>query len=324
MPNPLQVSVVGLGPIGLAAAKAVVADPQMTLAGLVDVSPDLVGSSPVDGGPKVTETLQAADVAIVCTTSDFDKMEPLLRAAARQKTHVVSSCEEMLWPTYRHADLAKELNAVATEAGVAFLGTGVNPGFVLDTLPVVLSSMVLEVSAVRARRRVDAGTRRKPLQAKVGATMTVEAFDERRRANTIGHRGMAESVALVASGLGRTVEAGSVEETLEPVVAKAATPSALGEIAPGQVAGIHNVGRWRGDGLDVELDLIMSVGWDDPHDAVELDGPVPLRMKLDGGTPGDSATVAALVNAARVLPHINPGIRTMLDLGHQPAARSSA
>ncbi len=66
----------------------------------------------------------------------------------------------------------------------------------------------------------------------------------------------------------------------------------------------------------------MSVGWHDPHDAVEIDGPVPLHLKLDGGTPGDSATVAALVNTARVLPHARPGLRTMLDLGRVAAART--
>ena len=317
----LNVAVVGLGPIGLAAARAVAGDPGMRLSALVDVSPEIVGKRPVDGGPAVVAELPPADVAVVCTTSDFDKMLPLLTRAAGQKTHVVSSCEEMLWPWYRHAAAAAEVNDLAERAGVAMLGTGVNPGFVLDLLPVVLSSMLLEVTAVRARRRVDAGTRRLPLQAKVGATMTAEEFAQRKAAGTIGHRGMAESVALLAAGLGRTIQPGSVEETLQPVVAERPTPSALGQIDPGRVAGIHNVGRWNGDGLSIELDLIMSVGWPEPHDAIELDGPVPLRMKIDGGTPGDTATVAALLNAARVMPHCRPGLRTTLDLGRQPAAR---
>jgi 4-hydroxy-tetrahydrodipicolinate reductase len=316
----LNVAIVGLGPIGMAAARAAWVDPGMHIVGLVDTSPDLVGIEPFED-LVVTSELPPADVAIVCTTSDFPAMLPILRTAAAKKTHVVSSCEEMLYPTYRHPDAAAEADAIAKQHGVSFLGTGVNPGFVLDLLPVVLSSMLLEVTAVRARRRVDAGTRRRPLQAKVGATMTPSDFAARKAAGTIGHRGMAESVALVAAGLGRSVVPGAVEETLDPVLAEAETPSALGTIEPGQVAGIHNVGRWSGDGLMIELDLIMSVGWPDPHDAIELDGPVPMKTRIDGGTPGDSATVAALINAARVLPHCPPGLRTMLDLDRQPAAR---
>jgi len=317
----LNVAIVGLGPIGLEAARAVHADPGMTLAGLVDISPDLQGDKPIDGGPEVTGELPACDVAVACTTSDFPAMLPLIEQACRQKTHVVSSCEEMLWPWYRHKDAADAAQREAEAAGVALLGTGVNPGFVLDYLPVVLSSMVLEVAGVKAIRRVNAGTRRRPLQAKVGATMTVDAFNERKAAGTIGHRGMAESVALLAAGLGRDIPAGAVEETLDPVVAEQAIESALGTIQPGQVAGIHNVGRWTGEGLAIELDLIMSVGWPDPHDSVELQGSVPLRTRVEGGTPGDTATVASLVNAARVLPHCRPGLRSMLDLSRQPAAR---
>ncbi|MEL7239575.1 MAG: hypothetical protein AAGK78_12005, partial [Planctomycetota bacterium] len=82
------------------------------------------------------------------------------------------------------------------------------------------------------------------------------------------------------------------------------------------------LGRWRGEGLQVELDLIMSVGWQEPVDIVELSGPTPLRLKVSGGTPGDSATAAVLVNCARVLPRSKPGLRTMLDLGHVPASRA--
>jgi 4-hydroxy-tetrahydrodipicolinate reductase len=316
----LNVSIVGLGPIGLAAAQAVARDPGMNLAGLVDKSPDLVGTHSV-GDLVVTSELDDADVAIVCTTSNFDEMVPILDAAMQNGTHVVSSCEQMLWPSYRHPELADEVDQRARAAGVTLLGTGVNPGFALDVLPVVLSSMVLEVRKIKAIRRVDASTRRKPLQAKVGATLTPEAFAERKAADTIGHRGMAESVALVAAALGREIEPGGVTETLEPVLAETPTVSALGTIQPGQVAGIHNVGKWQGDGLSIDLDLIMSVGWPEPHDSVEIDGPVPLSLRIDGGTPGDTATVAALVNAARFMPHCQPGLRTMLDLGHQIAAR---
>ena len=320
----ISVAVIGLGPIGLAAARAVHADPGMALVQLVDVSPDHAGTSPLDGGPAVTDKLAGgADVAILCTTSYFDKMAPLVRDCIGHKTHVVSSCEEMLWANYRHADLAREIDAEAKAAGVALLGTGVNPGFVLDYLPAVASSMILEVLAVRAKRRVQAQTRRQPLQKKVGATMTVEEFNGLKARNAIGHKGMAESVCLLAAALGREVPGGAVEESLEPLTAEKPLESALGTIEPGKVRGMHNVGRWSGQGLAIDLDLIMAVGEPEAYDEIRLEGPVPLIVRVEGGTPGDSATAAVLVNACRVLPRCNPGLRTMLDLTGVCSARAA-
>jgi 4-hydroxy-tetrahydrodipicolinate reductase len=325
MPVMLSLCVIGVGPIGLAAARLVHGDPQMRVCGLVDPAEKLLGTNPLEDGPAVVadvgEALQEADVAIICTTSRFDAMQELLAACCEAGTHVVSSCEEMLWPAYRHPDGAEAINRLAADAGVAMLGTGVNPGFVLDFLPLVASFVLPEVHRVRAVRRVEASTRRKPLQAKIGATLTVDQFEHRRDLGTIGHKGLAESVALLAAGLGATVEPGSVHESLEPILAEREMACACGTIKPGHVAGMHNVGRWRDGGLEVELDLIMSIGWPDPKDVIELHGPVPLRLKVSRGTPGDPATAAALVNAARVIPHARPGLRTMLDLGHLPASR---
>ena len=86
---------------------------------------------------------------------------------------------------------------------------------------------------------------------------------------------------------------------------------------------MHNTAKWTGEGLSIELDLIMALGTKDPHDAIELDGPVPLKLRIEGGTPGDTATVASLVNFTRVLPHCTPGLKTMLDVPVAGAARKS-
>jgi 4-hydroxy-tetrahydrodipicolinate reductase len=318
----LRVVVVGLGPIGIGAARAVLADPGMKLVGLVDIDPAKVGKplADLEGGPTVTPSLKegtagGADVAIVTTTSKLDRMTATLREALALGLHVVSSCEEMSYPNYRHADLAAQLDAEAKRAGKALLGTGVNPGFVMDLLPMVLSSMVLTVNRVRVVRVLDASKRRKPLQQKVGATMTREEFAALKAKNEIGHQGLAESVAMIAAGLGREAKPGTVDVTLDPVMADREIPSAMGTIQPGKVRGMHNVGRWTDGKLTVELDLTMAVGEKESKDTVEIDGPVPLRLEIPGGTPGDTATVAALVNCARAIPRAKPGMLTMLDLG---------
>jgi hypothetical protein len=318
----LRVVVVGLGPIGVGAAQAVLADPGMKLVGLVDIDPAKVGKSVPElaGGPVVTKSIKegaagVADVAIVTTTSKLDRMASTLREALAAGLHVVSSCEEMSWPKYRHEVLAAQLDEEARRAGKALLGTGVNPGFVMDLLPMVLSSMVLTANRVRVVRILDASKRRKPLQQKVGATMSREEFAALKAKGEIGHQGIAESVAMIAAGLGRVAKAGSVQVGLDPVMADREVPSAMGPIKAGQVRGMHNTAHWSDGQLTVELDLTMAVGEKESKDVVEIDGPVPLKLEIHGGTPGDTATVAALVNCARSLPAARPGLLTMLDMG---------
>ena len=320
-----RIVVVGLGPIGIKAAQAAVEAPDLQLVGLVDMDPAKIGKSLAElgGGPsdvKVVDSLDKvgpADVAILSTTSFFDRIAPLLRACMKKKLHVTSSCEEMAWPKYRHADLADEINGEAHAAEVALVGTGVNPGYVMDLLALQVSSMVTKVTSVKCIRRVDALKRRLPLQQKVGSTMTVEHFNGLKKEGKIGHKGLAESIAMIAAGLGRTVAPGSVKEELVPLTTDKEITSGLGVIKPGQVRGMHNTGSWSGDGLTIELDLIMACAEPNPRDEIQIGGPVPLTVQVPGATPGDSATVAALINTARLLPKLSPGLKTMLEM---PAA----
>ena len=323
-----RVIVVGVGPIGLGCAQAVVADRALELVGLVDVDPAKVGrtldelsgrDNAQEGSPVVTADLDeplrgGADVAVVTTSSRFDKVAPTVQRLVSESVAVVSSCEQMAWPWYRHRELADVIDAAARRSGCAVLGTGVNPGFVMDSLAVTVASMLRRVTSVRCVRRVDAGMRRSPLQVKVGATLSKQQFGELADQGRIGHQGLGESVVLLAAGLGERVEPGTVCESLEPCLADRAIHSALGLIAPGEVTGIHNVARWRSRDLMIELDLTMAVGLTDPKDIVHLDGPVSLSVTIPGSIPGDSATVAALINHIPIICEAQPGIRTMLDL----------
>jgi hypothetical protein len=322
----LRVIIVGLGPIGLNVAKAVRDDPGMKLVGAVDLDPNKIGqmldSSRVKIVADISQAIKTgADVAILTTTSYFGQIAPTLRQCMKHKLHVVSSCEEMSFPSLRNKSLASAIDAEAKNANVALLGTGVNPGFVMDLLPVVLSSMVTQVNGVKVIRRLDAGKRRLPLQAKVGATMTRAHFINLARQKKIGHMGIAESVAMIAAGLGREAKLKDIRITLEPVIAKKRTQSLLGPIEIGMVSGMRNTAKWLKNGLKIELDLTMAVGAEDAQDRVELNGPVTLTAVIPGSTPGDSATVAALINCARLLPTVSPGLKTMLDLPPASARR---
>ena len=292
-------------------------DPGMRLVGLVDLDPKKIGAR--IGQQKVVGSISQAigsgpDVAIITTTSFFDKIAPILRECMKHRLHVASSCEEMSFPKFRHKKLCGRIDAEAKKAKVALIGTGVNPGFVMDLLPLVLSSMVTKVSGVKVTRRLDAGKRRLPLQAKIGATMSREQFESLAKQGKIGHMGIGESVAMIAAGLGRDAKIKDVRITLEPVIANRAMSSRLGKIKNGMVSGMRNTASWRGKGLKIQLDLTMAIGADDPEDRVEISGPAPLVAIIPNSTPGDSATVAALINCARLLPGVSPGLKTMLDL----------
>ena len=319
----INVAVIGLGPIGLAAAGLVARDPMMRLTGLADTDPKKAGKRLADLGAeiacdvKITDDVEAVgptDVAILCTGSHFDRIAPTLRQLMRIKAHVVSTCEEMAWPWLRHPHLADVIAAEARAAKVALVATGVNPGFVMDLLPVVLASMVTGISAVKVTRVVDAATRRQPLQRKVGATMTPEHFRKLAGEGRIGHMGIGESVVMLAQGLGRHPTQKEVRTTIVPLLAERGIDCALGTIAAGQVRGMQNTGRWSGAGLEIELSLTMAVGENEPRDEIYIVGDRTLMMTIPGGTPGDTATVAALVNVARQMPNLLPGLHTMLDL----------
>ena len=202
----MKIVVVGLGPIGVATASAVDTEQDMQLVGLVDVDRAKQGQSlnqltTTEGentsGIVVTDSIanatgNGADVAIVATTSYFDAIVPTVMELLDRKIAVVSSCEQMIWPWYRHGDLADQVNSAAKRAGRTVLGSGVNPGFVMEALAGMLSSIVLQVTGVHCVRRVEAATRRQPLQAKVGATMSAEQFKKLANQEKIGHKGLAE------------------------------------------------------------------------------------------------------------------------------------
>lgn len=322
---------VGLGPIGRSALALALARRGVRVAGACDADPALAGrrlSDLVAGAPRgvrVAPDVSAwsepgrGAVAIVCTSSHLRTAAPLIEALVRRRLHVVSSCEELVFPAWRQARLARAIDELARRRRVAVLGTGVNPGFVLDLLPAVLTAPCLAVKAVRARRVVDASTRRGPLQRKVGAGLTVEAFRREAEAGRLGHVGLPESAALLCSALafGRP----RIADTLEPVVAREAIETPFVRVEPGQVAGIDERLVATASRGRVELHLQMYVGARDPVDEIELEADPPLRVRIEGGTPGDMATVATLLNAAAGMSSCAPGLRSAID-GPFPLCRA--
>jgi hypothetical protein len=314
----VRVAIVGLGAIGREVLKAVRARPSLELSGAFD--PAFVGrdagevaeiGAPGPLGVKVASTLAGAlagaDVALVLTLSGVAEMIPIVEAAGAAGVDVVSTCEDLAYADFGSPELARQIDARARAAGITVVGTGVNPGLVMDRLPLMLAAACVRVDAVRVTRVVDAAKRRGPLRAKVGAGLTVEAFNAGVADKRLSHRGLPESCALVGLGLGFTFD--EVRSTIEPVT------EARPGIEAGRVAGLRQSASGFSAGRElVRLDLEMSVGAPEPHDRIVIAGDPPLDLRIHGGTHGDRATVGTVLNAIPAVIAAAPGLVTVIDL----------
>jgi len=316
----VRVGIVGLGAIGREVLKAVTARPGLTLVAVADPAfagrdaGDVagVGAAGVAVAASVEQALDVAvDVALVLTGSSVADMMPIVEAAGARGVDVVSTCEDLAYADFATPELARELDAQARAAGITVLGTGVNPGFVMDRLPLTLAAACVRVDAIRVERVVDAAKRRGPLRAKVGADLTVAEFEAGVAERQLGHRGLPESCALIGLGLGRPFD--DIRTTIGPVVA---TPEAPRQgIAPGRVAGLRQSAVGLRAGREIaRLDLEMSVGAPEPHDRVIIEGDPPLDVLVRGGTHGDRGTVGTVLSAIPAVIAASPGLKTILDL----------
>lgn len=253
------------------------------------------------------------DVVMHCTSSYLKDVAAQLLACIEAGCCVVSTCEELAYPFRKHPELSAKLDEAAKEEGVALVGTGVNPGFVMDKLVLTLGAVAQRVDSARSVRIVDASKRRLPLQKKIGAGMTPEEFRERVAAGVIKHHGLPESVAMVGDALGFQLD--QITETIEPVIAEENVKTKFLEVQAGQVAGVHQVARGTSGGAErVFMELKMYVGAKGPEDTVTLAGEPNISLTVPGGTHGDIATAAVAVNAIPTILAAAAGLRTGRDL----------
>lgn len=316
----------GLGPIGAGIARVAAARAGLEIVGAIDVDPAKVGrdvGEVVGLGRKLgvvvsadaEATLQQTrpDAVLHATGSHLAQVAPQLRQAIEAGASVVSTCEELSFPFAARPDLAADLDHLAKGHGVALVGTGINPGFAMDTLPLALTAVSQRVDSVRVSRRQDAAQRRLPLQRKVGAGLSVEEFEQRVRDGSVRHVGLPESVYAIAHGLGWQIE--RLDDEIQPVIARQETRSADIVVRPGQVLGVRQVATGIvGGRAAITLELEMYLGAENPHDHVVVEGVPRIDVMVNEGSHGDLATAAIVVNTVPSLLRARPGLRVMEDL----------
>ncbi|MDZ7303856.1 MAG: dihydrodipicolinate reductase [candidate division KSB1 bacterium] len=324
--NRIRVVQFGLGPIGQACVKVLTQKFGVELVGGIDVDPQMIGKEIgevcglknnlgiiVRGDAEAALAEWKPQVVLHTTLSFLDRIEDQLVTIIRSGAHVVSSTEELFYPYERNPEFCNRIDALAKQHGVAVVGTGVNPGFAMDVLPLCLTGVCTEVKKITATRVVDASKRRLPLQKKIGAGITRKEFRERAATGMFGHIGLRESALAVMNAMGWPVD--EIKESLKPMIADKRVKTPYLTVEPGQVTGINQLMRVKSGGHErLVLELQMYVGAKKPHDSVEIVGDPPISMRIEGGIFGDTATIGALVNTIPKIIQAQPGLRTMLEL----------
>lgn len=314
----------GCGPIGCSIVRLASNKPNIEIVGAIDllnVGRDLGQVAGINRklGIHISEDADAVlnevkpDIVLYATGSLLKDIYPQLEKAIRAGSNIVSTCEELSYPYERQPDLANALDKLAKEHQVAVLGTGVNPGFLMDTWPLSMTAVCQDVKQIKAVRIQDASPRRLPFQEKIGAGKTIEEFNRLVKAGTLRHVGLAESVAMIAAGLGWELD--DITETIEPIIAKTEVKSNFITVKPGQVAGVKQVGHgWKEGNELIILDFRASIGAKESYDAVYITGVPNMEVIIRNGTPGDIATAAIVVNCIPSVINHPPGLITMKDL----------
>lgn len=326
MARTLRVVVSGLGPIGQGVTRLLLQTEGLQVVGATDTSPSIAGNDlgVVLGLPKKLRIKVAADpakllrktkadVAVLTTSSSMKDIKGQVALLVQRGLHVVTTCEELAFPAPRNLAAFRVLDKLAQRKKVSVLATGVNPGYAMDSLALMLTAPCARVNRIAITRVVDAGTRRLPLQRKVGAGLNLSQFRRALTEGTIRHVGLVESVHMIADGLGWKLQ--RVDETVEPAIAPRDLDTDYLRIPAGAAAGIHQSARGYRDGeLAISLDLQMYVGAESPRDHVLVDGDPPIDCTIAGGVAGDIATAAITVNAIPKLMAARPGVVTMKDI----------
>ena len=314
----------GCGPVGCSIARLALTRPNIELVGAIDlinVGRDLgeVANIGQKLGVLISDDTDAVfkkvrpDIVLHATGSVLADVYPQLEKVVKAGINLVSTCEELSYPYKRQPALAAKIDELCQEHQVTVLGTGVNPGFLMDTWPLFMTGVCRKVERIKAVRIQDASPRRAPFQEKIGAGKTIEEFNALVQAGTLRHVGLAESIAMIAAGLGWELD--DITETIEPVLAEAEVHTEFVTVKAGQVAGVKQVGYGMRDGNElITLDFQACVGAKESYDAVYITGTPNMEVVIKGGLHGDIATAAIVVNAIPGVICAPPGLLTMKDM----------
>lgn len=318
----------GIGAVGSRIAKFLLEKEGVKIVGAIDVAEENVGKDlgevldigkrlgiPVSDNPNAVFSKVKADIMVHATASFLKQVYPQIAKALEHGVNVVSTCEELAYPYIAEPELTRKLDKLAKEHGVVVLGTGINPGFIMDTLAITLTGVCQKVERIKVTRIINAAMRRVPFQKKIGVGLSVKEFRDRiERKIMTGHVGLEQSISMIASALRWELDEIEVDPA-EPVVAKSPVESEAIRVEQGQVAGLRQCSRGIAGRREViTLDLQAYIGAEKEYDSISIEGVPSLHMRIAPCIHGDIGTVAIIVNSIPKVLKTPPGLVTMKDL----------
>ncbi|MDO4543724.1 MAG: 2,4-diaminopentanoate dehydrogenase [Clostridia bacterium] len=328
--EPIKVAVWGFGAMGSGIARVLLTKKGVEITGVCDLHPDRVGRSMLEvldiGGPfdviisdSIEEALEPKpDVCILATDSFTHKAFPKIKLLVEKKINVICTAEEMSYPKAQSPELAAEIDRLAKKNGVSVLGTGINPGLMMDLLAICLSGCMAEVTHVMCKRVNSLSPFGPAVMEEQGVGLSVEAFEKGCKDGTLaGHVGFSESVNMIADALGFKLS--DFKQQMKPIVTTIDRKAPHGFAKANDVAGVNMTGQGYVGG-EVLIDMIHPQQIEPEAegtytgDYIELKGTPEVNMQIKPEVDGGIGTIAMCVN---MIPHVinaKAGLRTMIDL----------
>jgi len=329
MKNQFDVIQVGFGPMGKIIVTLLLQRKNLRLRGVIDINPQLVGkkvSEFLDIGKDLDLAIESdldsvlsrdkVDVVIIATSSSLEKIIPTIECAVKSRSNVISICEELSFPFNYNLKTAKELDALAKSNNVTIVGTGINPGYLMDLLPIVLTAPCQSFRSIKVKRMMNSAKRRIPFQKKIGTGLSVDEFHEKISNKEItGHVGLTQSIQMIVAALGLDYDE-LIELPPKEIISPEEFITSYGETVPkGNVCGLQSKAYAKKEGTDlITLDFIAYAGDHEEFDSVVIDGIPRIEQKIIGGVHGDLGTSAMVANLIPKVIESRSGLLTMKDL----------
>ena len=322
----IKVMQIGFGPLGVQIAKFIANKSTIKTVAVVDNDLDLYNrkineiSSELDDNIYISNSINEAllgisekpDVAIITTVSNLKQIYNQIEEVVKHNINVISTCEELSYPWETDPVLSERLNDICKQNNVACLGTGVNPGFLMDYLPSVLSTLCNKINKIKICRAQDASSRRISFQKKIGAGLSLNEFKNKQNEGTLRHVGLTESLHLLANSVNFTLD--KVTETLKPVICESDLNGSI-NIKKGEARGVEQVAcGYLNNEVVIEMHFKAAIGEAHSFDKIEVDGIPSFVSEIEGGINGDIATCSIAINSVKSILKANPGFHTMSDI----------
>ena len=327
----IKVMIWGFGAMGRGMAEMLVLKQGVDIVGVCDLNPSLVGKDVFevlnvkkDQSVKITNNIDdllkktKADLCLIATDSFVKSTHEKIIKVLSHGINVISTAEEMAFPMANEPKLALEMDAVAKAHHVTVLGTGINPGFIMDLLVVALSGTMKTVDFIEAKRVNSLSPFGPAVMHEQGVGISMEEYNQRNQDGSLaGHVGFKESVSMIASAIG--VKLDDFKQQMKPIVTSIDRKSPYGEAKKGCLAGINMTGQgYVKDSVFINMihpqQIEPEMEGTHTGDYITLKGVPNINMSITPEIDGGIGTIAMCVN---MIPHVinaRPGLKTMIDL----------